>query len=148
MRGHAGIDDTDLKQQIMESYRAWTSWRTELLRKQWDMRNRSAVTQKSAAPTIENGVDEHGKPLQDEHGSYPLLVASMRAGQVSEITPGKVKRWFMPRQETIDSRPTWTVDLLYDAIVFCGVVEARAQAHVRDGRVIRWIYPGSGEPVP
>lgn len=148
MRGDAGIDDTDLKQQIMESYRTWTNWRTELLRKQWELRNRSVVAQESAAPTIENGVDEHGRPLQDEHGSYPLLVASMHAGQVSEITPGKVKRWFMARQESIDSRPTWTVDLLYDAIVFCGVVEARAQAHVRDGRVIRWIYPGSGEPVP
>lgn len=67
---------------------------------------------------------------------------------VTDITPKKIKSWGSPQLVTVEGRPTWIMDVIYNTLVFCGPVEARAQAHVRDGRVIRWVYPGTGEPVP
>jgi hypothetical protein len=38
--------------------------------------------------------------------------------------------------------------VFYETMAFCGPIDAEAQAQVRDGKIVRWIYPGSGEPVP
>ena len=86
--------------------------------------------------------------MRSTDGSYPILLASMSAGEVTDITPKKVKHIGQPQLVTAEGRPTWVIDVHYDTVVFCGPIEAHAQAHIRDGKVVRWVYPGSGEPVP
>ena len=116
-----------------------------MLRKQQAEKRRDDSPEPVAVP---GGVDEAGKPVRNADGTYPVLVASMKSEQVTDITPKKIKMWGTPQLTTMEGRPTWVIDVNYDTIVFCGPLEARAQAHVRDGKVIRWVFPGSGELVP
>ncbi|HYF37883.1 MAG TPA: hypothetical protein VD994_21450, partial [Prosthecobacter sp.] len=97
---------------------------------------------------LAGALDGAGKPVQAKDGTYPLLLASMKSGDVTDITLPRVRRWGAPELREQEGQLTWTVDVWYETMAFCGPMEARAQAQVRNGRVIAWIYPGSGEPVP
>lgn len=147
VRGMARVGDTDLKTQFHESYATWAAARAEALRKQQAEKQRAQASD-GPPSSVSGGVDQSGKPVRDAEGMYPVLLASMKSGQVTDITPKKIKMWGTPQLATIEGKPTWVLDVNYNTIVFCGPMEAKAQAHVRDGRVIRWVYPGSGEPVP
>jgi hypothetical protein len=147
VRGMARVGDTDLKTQFTESYATWAAAREEALRNQQVKKQRTRVLDEPPS-AVPGGVDPSGKPVRDAEGMYPVLLASMKSGQVTDITPKKIKMWGTPQLATIEGKPTWVIDVNYDTIVFCGPMEAKAQAHVRDGLVIRWVYPGSGEPVP
>lgn len=147
IRGMVRVFDTDLKTQFRESYQTWATARADALRKQQAEQQRARAVAEPQG-TVPDGVDQSGKPVRNADGVYPVLLASMRSGQVTDITPKKVKKWGSPQLAMMEGRPTWVIDVNYDTIVFCGPIEAKAQAHVRDGRVIRWVYPGSGEPVP
>lgn len=46
-----------------------------------------------------------------------------------------------------DNGEAWA-DVDFPTVVFCGPIDAKAQARVRAGRVVAWVYPGSGELVP
>ena len=147
IRGMVRVFDTDLKTQFRESYQTWAAARAEALRRQQAERQRTRSLDEPPG-VVAGGVDQAGKPVRNADGMYPVLLASRKSGQVTDITPKKVKMWGTPLLATMEGRPTWVIDVNYDTIVFCGPIEARAQAHVRDGKVVRWVYPGSGEPVP
>lgn len=144
VRGMARVSDTDLKTQFHESYSKWAAMRADALRQQAQNRRQPEV----GPADVPGEIDETGKPVRSADGTYPVLLASMKSGQVTDITPKKIKMWGTPQLATMEGKPTWVIDVNYDTIVFCGPLEARAQAHIRDGRVIRWVYPGSGEQVP
>ncbi len=143
-RGQISAHDTDLPAQIHESYERWKKGRVEAARLNWKQRQ-SATT---SAVSMPGAVDSSGIPRRNTDGSYDLLLASMRSGQVTDIKFNKIHRWGTPQARTIDNLPTWTINVAYETIAFCGPLDTEAQAQVRDGKVIRWIYPGSGEPVP
>ncbi|MDZ4288410.1 MAG: hypothetical protein U0984_10655 [Prosthecobacter sp.] len=150
-RGTVAVMDSDLPDQLRQSYEKWKTARIESARQAW--------LGKKTAKTINNvtvnspvdltgALDPAGKPMQAKDGTYPLLVASMQAAEVTDITLARIRRWGHPIAKLIGGQPTWTVDVWYQTMAFCGPMEAQAQAQVRNGKVIAWIYPGSGEPVP
>ncbi|WP_395751793.1 hypothetical protein [Prosthecobacter sp.] len=144
-RGQIFVHDTDMPTQVRASYERWKKGRIEQAHAAWKQKLASGAITAASMP---HAVDALGKPKANADGSYDLLLASMRSGQVTDIKPAKIKRWGSPQATTIDDKPTWTLNLWYETIAFCGPLDAEAQAQIRDGQVIRWIYPGSGEPVP
>ena len=90
----------------------------------------------------------NSKPEKAEDGSYPLLLASMKSGQVTEIKPDNIKHWGDPQSEKIDNITYWTVVVKYETQTMFGKFETEAQARIRDGKVEKWVYVGSGEVVP
>lgn len=149
-RGTVAVIKTDIQDQLLKSYEIWKAGKIEAARKAW-LAKKTAVPSTHVAinePVIPPGaIDPAGKPLQSPDGSYPLLLASMRSGQVTEITPSKIKSWGKAETKVVEGQPTWIVDVSYDTVVFCGAITAKAQAQVRNGKVITWRYP-SGEEVP
>lgn len=143
-RGQIFVHDTDMPTQVRESYERWKKGRIEMAMASW--KKQRAVTATSVS--MPNAVDARGMPKRNVDGSYDLLLASMRSGEVTDIKLNKIKRWGTPEPRTIDNLPTWTVSVFYETMVFCGPFDAEAQAQVRNGKIVRWIYPGSGEPVP
>jgi hypothetical protein len=93
-------------------------------------------------------VGANGKPEKAADGTYPLLLASMKSGQVTEIKPDAVKNWGDAKQEEIDKVRYWTVIVKYETQTMFGKFETEAQARVKDGKVDKWVYVGSGEVVP
>lgn len=143
-RGQIFVHDTDMPTQVRESYERWKKGRIEMAMATWKKQRAATATSVS----MPNAVDARGMPKRNVDGSYDLLLASMRSGEVTDIKLNKIKRWGTPEPRTIDNLPTWTVSVFYETMVFCGPFDAEAQAQVRNGKIVRWIYPGSGEPVP
>ncbi len=143
-RGTLPVTATDLPEQIQPAYEKWRSHRIELARLAWEARRRGDVQTAALADQI----DLEGKPVPNSSGGYDLLLASMRAGQVNEIRPDNVLAWGRPHPGVVDGKPGWLIEVQFHTLTLFGPFDVVAQAQIRDGKVVRWLYPGSGEPVP
>ncbi|HEY1048830.1 MAG TPA: hypothetical protein VGE39_03715, partial [Prosthecobacter sp.] len=150
MRGQVAMDDTDFKQVFTTGYEQLKVARTEAARKAHEYQLASAERAKNAPPPSAKGGSgsSNDKPAKDEDGTYPLLVASMKAGEVTEIKLDNIKSWGDPAQEKIDGTDYWTVNVKYETQTMFGKFETEAQARIKNGKVDKWVYTGSGEVVP
>lgn len=148
-RGMVPLDGTDFKEQIRQGYERWKTAKIEAARIGW-----AARQQAKAAETARTGVDMSnavaagGQPVQNADGSYNLLLASIRTGQVTDIRPEKVHKWSSAYQEMVDGKASWLVNVDYEAMTLFGPMDTQARATIQNGKVVRWNYTGSGEEVP
>lgn len=149
MRGLVAMDETDFKDVFTAAYEQVKVVQTENARKAHAYRLAAAERAKNApAASAGGGSSSNDKPTKDADGSYPLLLASMKAGEVTEIKPDNIKSWSDPSQEKIDGAEYWTVNVKYETQTMFGKFETEAQARIKNGRVEKWVYTGSGEVVP
>jgi hypothetical protein len=144
LRGTVPIDDTNFKAILTVLYDAWRDKRVSAARAAWDQRKQ--VPEPAVANLVMVAAD--GKPLMERDGTYPLLLASMRIGQVTEVTPRNIKKWGQAEPGDFNGRKCWNVPVDFDAATAFGVFSTVAVARVVDGRVADWIYRDSGESVP
>lgn len=140
------IDGTDLKERLNKIYEDWKIVRAEELKTIASRKQQMAAAPVAVASSSE--VDGEGKPVRDGDGSYPLLVASMKRGQVTEVKPDNIIGWQPPQPAKIQGKDGWAVKVNYNAKTIFGDFPVEAQALVVDGRVQGWFYVGSGEEVP
>lgn len=146
-RATVPLDATDLKSVLNTVYEDWkpkrTAWLREIfLKKQATLKAQGVVV----APT--GSLDETGKPVRNADGTYPILLASMASGQVTEVTTKNVHRWGEPTPAKIEGKDGWSIKVNYDANSIFGPMPVEAQALVVNGKVKGWYYLGSGEEVP
>lgn len=145
MRGQISIDDTDLKEILTAVYERWKVARADTLRRAQEFKLAAAERAKNApAATATTASAGNVKPTRDADGTYPLLLASMKSGQVTEIKPENIKEWGEPQM--VDG--AWTVIVKYETQTMFGKFDTEAQAQIKGGKVEKWIYTGSGEVVP
>ncbi|MFC5458109.1 hypothetical protein [Prosthecobacter fluviatilis] len=149
MRGLVAMDDTDFKEVFTAAYEQVKVVQTENARKSHEYRLAAAERAKNApAAASTGGSSSNDKPVKDADGTYPLLLASMKSGEVTEIKPDNIKSWGDVAQEKIDGTEYWTVIVKYETQTMFGKFETEAQARIKNGRVEKWVYTGSGEVVP
>jgi hypothetical protein len=150
-RGTIAVLDTDFPEQILEKYKAWKSARISQAKQAWIAGKTKVTASGKDQSTLANGLGvtfgAEGKPLQNPDGSYNLLLAVISAGKVSDVDPNKVLHWSEPALRTIDGKPTWVIDVRYEAKTLFGPMEVNSHAQARGGQFVRWIYD-SGEPLP
>ncbi|TDU80942.1 hypothetical protein EI77_00244 [Prosthecobacter fusiformis] len=146
MRGKVGLDDTDLKEILTDIYERWKVARTETLRRAHEFKLAAAERSKNAPPPTQGAMASasNDKPARDADGTYPLLVSSMKSGQVTEIKMDNIKEWGEPQM----TDGVWTVIVKYETQTMFGKFDTEAQAQIKNGKVEKWIYTGSGEEVP
>lgn len=144
LRNSVSIDDTDFKSRLTAGYEKWKSEREA------EFRRKAAEPRTQTAPAVgtTSAVDESGKPTRSGDGSYPLLLARMRAGSPSDITPQNVIRWGNAEMATIKGTPTWVIPVTYKTQTPFGEFDAETVVHVQKEKVVSWVYKGSGEEVP
>jgi hypothetical protein len=141
------IDGTDLKAQLNASYDKWKIARAVELQAIAAKKLLAPSTQSAPGPSSSE-VDVGGKPVRDAAGTYPLLIASMKSGQVTEITPDHIMHWNDAQPVTIQGKAGWAVKVDCNVKTIFGLQPVEAQALVLNGRVTGWYYTGSGEEVP
>lgn len=147
MKGAVALDDTNLKEILTAGYENWKVLYVESLRKAHEFKLAAAERAKNAPPPSKGGAKAaagNDKPVKDKDGTYPLLVASMKSGQVTEIKPDAIKEWSEPTLE----EGIWKVNVKYETMTMFGKFDTEAQAQIKNGVVEKWIYTGSGEVVP
>jgi hypothetical protein len=143
-RGEVSMEDTNLKDVLTSTYDKWKVWRLETLRRAHEFKKTAGSRAVKSGPTVA-GDD---KPEKNADGAYPLLLASMSAGEVTEIKPDNIKEWGEVAREKIDDTDFWTIIVKYETVTMFGKFDTEAQARVKNGKVLKWVYTGSGEVVP
>lgn len=148
-RAQLPIDGTDLKAQLNASYEKWKITRAEELKAiaANKLQTQPARSAAAAGPSSSE-VDAGGKPVRDGTSGYPLLIASMKSGQITEIKPENITNWQDPQPTVIQGKPGWAVKVGCNVKTVFGLQPTEAQALVLNGRVVGWYYTGSGEEVP
>ena len=150
-RGTIPVTSTDFPDQIRSAYETWKNRRIELARQAWETRRKTeaaAAAQAGHTLAAAGQIDASGKPVANSSGQYDLLLESMRRGQVTEIRPDNIRHWGTSRPGSVDGQPGWLVEIDFTASTIFGLFDTQAQAQIRDGKLVRWIYTGSGEEVP
>ena len=146
-KGKLAIADTDIKDIVIAVYEAYKVNETNRQKTLFEMKKQQALNPKaSVAAGGKGGADD--KPVKDKDGSYPILVASMKSGEVTEIKPDNVKKWGEVTREKDKDHDFWSVVVTFEATTPFGKFEQDAQAQIKNGKVQKWIYTGSGEVVP
>jgi hypothetical protein len=143
-RGEVPMDDTNLKELLTDTYEKWKVWRVESLRRAHEYKKTAASRAVAGGPAVA-GDD---KPEKNADGAYPVLLASMSSGEVTEIKPDNIKEWGEVAREKIDDEDFWTVIVKYETQTMFGKFDTEAQARIKNGKVRKWVYTGSGEVVP
>lgn len=142
-RGQIPVTDTDFPEQVRSAYEAWKTYRIQIARESWEARQKAPATIAST-----NLVDPAGKPLTNSSGKYDLILESMRTGQVTEIRPSNIRSWGTAHPGLVDGKPGWLIEIDFTATTIFGKFDTQAQAQILNGKLLRWIYTGSGEEVP
>lgn len=150
MKGSIGLDDTDFKDRVRQRYQAWKTnqeGRVRKLRKEEKQRllSQKDVPEEQPQPSQTNALGE--KPEVEVDGTIPLMVESIRAGEVKEIQLDKIDYWKWIGYEEIGGTGYWTAVVGYTANTMFGEINAEGKALMRGGRVVKWIYSGSEEEI-
>ncbi len=144
-QGKLGIDECDIKAVITGIYNGWVAQQVAAAKAKFDQSKVDAKKPKVAAVAVVKG---DPKPDKDKDGSFPWLLASMKAGEVTEIKADNIKAWGEAKRQKIDKADVWVVDVTFEATTPFGKFETVAVAHVKDGKVMKWLYRDTGEVVP
>jgi hypothetical protein len=150
-RATVPLEDTNLKQELTTAYNSWVERRIARDKSSFEFKKTIASQAAQFGSTSMEAKSNEaggGAPVADAQGRYPILVESMKAQQVTEVTPENVKTWSKPEFAEIDGQKYWTVIVSYDAVTPFGTFETEAQALIRNNVVEKWIYTGSKEEVP
>lgn len=144
------MDDTDLKTSITEGYERWKVARVAALRRLHERKLAEASGSASATPAVaaSGSVDPAGKPVAAADGSFPLLIAHLKSGAVTELLAENIRSWSDAVPFTHEGKPAWSVKVNAEVNTIFGLQPVEIMAVIRDGRVEGWYYTGTGEPVP
>jgi hypothetical protein len=165
-RGAINIDETDFKQVLGGIFDAWKKRKTNqvLAERKNAMREREDGSLASINPTSPSpsspgtvarvpepkSVDPKvgPRPEQESNGKVAVMLSSISDGDVHEIKINEIDRWGPIRYEIVGGEPYWTGTVSYTTDTLFGAIDTEAMALIRKGKVIEWVYTGSGEEVP
>lgn len=147
-RAQLPIDGTDLKERLNELYEKWKVVRLAELKANAAKKQQMMASQPPPSAPSSGEVEADGKPVRGSDGKYPLLVASIKRGQVTEIHLENITNWREAQPATIQGKKGWAVQVSCDVKTIFGLQPVEVQALILDGRVTGWYYTGSGEEVP
>jgi len=145
-KGEIAIDDTNVKELMTGVYDQWKVAFVESAKRRFEQKKQGALNPSASAKGGKALADN--KPEKAPDGTFPLLLASMKAGEVTEIKPDNIKKWGEVGKEKVDGQEVWTVTVTFEAVTPFGKFETDAQAQVKNSKVQKWIYTGTGEVVP
>jgi hypothetical protein len=146
-RAVVALDDTDLKKVLQTGYENWQVLRTAAL-KSGHQRRLASKAANPVAAVATPATDPATPPERATDGSYPLLVAHLTSGEVTEVKVKNIHQWGTAETTTFEGRPAWSIKVQVDVDTVFGKQPAEVQCVVASGRVKGWFYTGSGEPVP
>ena len=162
MRGVVEIDQTDFKSVLGEVYEQFKSRkRAEVAKLQQQARDEA----KTAGPALTAVLAPHRadpppsvrakigpRPEQNADRTVPIMLASIaeRTAKKKESEPKlrDIHGWGVVGFREFNGEPFWAGSVRYTAHTIFGEFPTEAIALMRHGKVDKWIYSGTGEPVP
>ena len=148
LKSTVSLSSTDFQEMMTRLYNAYVEKRT------------SDVTKARAAARYERDhpapppppVDQQAKlagmkPSMDGNGQVPEMIASIAAKEVTEFKTSQITSWGNPSFVMEGSKGYWVVKIGVQMSTMFGLVDTEVEAFILNGKVAKWIYAGSKEPV-
>lgn len=162
MRGAVPMDATDFQDVLSDVYEDFKRRKRAEVESLRAAARREAAAAGAALSTVAAGggpVPPAGalatigpKPVAMSDATVPAVVESIaerqRTKKNAEPPAGTVLGWGPVRYREVGGEPYWAVSVRYRARTIFGEFPAEALALMRHGRVVKWIYAGTGEPLP
>ena len=173
VRGTISIDDTNYKEILGDEYEKYKQRKKREIYAQRERARTIAATEVETTQTTSSAntnesqpnrvtsisriskeklsdyENEIGKmPEAENDGRVPIMMRSIRSGDVSEIRLNEISYWGPIRYEIVDNRAYWTATVNYKTTSLFGTFPTEAMALMRNGKVENWLYTGSLEEVP
>jgi len=116
--------------------------RTAALKRAHERRlaNQSAAPAATPAATTDPAVT----PERASDGSYPLLVAHLNSGEVTEVKAKNIHQWGTAETMMFEGKPAWSIKVQVDVDTVFGKQPAEVQCIVASGRAQRLVLHGIG----
>ena len=139
------IESTDFKVRVRRNYEKWKKRQHENVRKQ---REKAAALSNKSNRRNNSDFSEIGPvPKRDSSGVVPVMLASIRNREVKEIEEKNIKGWRWIGLENHEGKAYWAGVVAYEAHTRWGVLNTEGKALIRNGKVVKWIYAYSEEPI-
>jgi hypothetical protein len=165
VRGTAAIDQTDFKSVLGAVYEEFKRRKRAEVARLREQAREEAKAAKTAGPALATVLTSHGtpppadvqakigpRPEQNPDRTVPVMLASIaeRTAKKKESEPKlpDISGWGPVTFRTVNGEPYWGGSVRYTARTIFGEFPTEAVALMRHGRVVKWIYSGTGEPVP
>lgn len=162
MQTYVGIDDTTLKHVITQTYNTNVKgWHRLVDNQRQDARDRilagmptvptvaastnPGTTPKAKSlpvrtrPAAPNDPAFGTKPEVNQRGQVTVALASIRANGLADCQEQFIQRWGVLKQERIQGRPYWTVEVSFLVDSIFGRFPKDAKALIRNGRLEKWV---------
>lgn len=143
-KGKIALADTNVKEVFTQLYEQNKALTIENARKLWAAEQEAKKNPKKAVPKKLSD----DKPVAAKDGSYEILLESMAAGEVTEIKKDNILKWGDVKKKHVEGTDYWEVGLTFTAKTPFGNFEQEAVARVKNQKVVKWLYAGSGEVIP
>ena len=87
------------------------------------------------------------KPSTDQDGKVDIMLKSILAQEVTEFKGTNIQSWGPIEFEADGTKGFWTCTILVRMSTMFGEVDTDITAYMANGRVTKWIFEGSKEPV-
>lgn len=140
------IANTDLKDTLTTLYGKYKAYKTEQVMKQRE-RARGLKARANGATAAELAA-AGPKPKVESGGVITVMLASLRAKQITETIEERIMAWGDLNVEQINGESYWTgtIQCTVDNAIF-GPTPTELMALIRDDKVVKWLYSGSKEEV-
>ncbi len=140
------LANTDLKETLTALYEKYKAFKIEQVMKQRE-RVRALKARANGATDAELAA-AGPKPKVESGGIIPVMLASLRAKQITETTEERITAWGDLNIEQINGESYWTgtIQCTVDNAIF-GPTPTELMALIRDDKVVKWLYSGSKEEV-
>lgn len=141
------LANTNLKENLTELYEKYKDYQRKKVQKQRD-RARGLAAAPAQAATDDTAKAAGPRPEKAADGTIPLLLADIRTGKLVELKEDAITNWGDVNYEEVEGEFYWTGTLqcTVENAIF-GPTPTEVMALVKNGKVVKWLYTGSREPV-
>jgi hypothetical protein len=140
------LANTDLKETLTTLYDKYKAYKIDQVMKQ---RERARGLKARANGATDSELASAGpKPKVESGGIIPVMLASLRAKEISETSEDRITAWGDLNVEQINGQSYWTgtIQCTVDNAIF-GPTPTELMALIRDDKVVKLLYSGSKEEV-
>jgi hypothetical protein len=145
-KGQVHMDQTNIKSFVTEVYDKWVANQIAAARRAYEAK-KFAAANPSAAKVASRSVRDD-RPEKDDEGKYAILINSIKAAEVTEVSLENIKKWGDVKRVKEDGEEMWQVTILFEANTAFGKFDQDALVYVKNGVVKKWLYAGSRELIP
>lgn len=142
------LASTNFKETLSAAYDSYVQKRrSDITKARENARYQKANPAPPPPPVDEQAKLAGARPVPDGQGRIPEMVQSISSKEVTEFKLGDIQSWG-PVEFSLDKgKACWSCTIGVQISTMFGMVDTEVQAFISRGRVIKWIFAGSKEPV-